>query len=531
MEHEPWWRGAVIYQIYPRSFSDSDADGVGDLKGITARLDYVAELGVDGVWLSPFYRSPMKDFGYDVADYCDVDPIFGTMADFDALVARAHGLGLKVIIDQVYSHTSSAHPWFAESCSSRESAKADWYVWAPAKPDGTPPNNWQSNFGGPAWTWHPRRRLYYLHNFLAEQPDLNFFNPQVRAAVLAVADFWLGRGVDGFRLDVANYYFHDAALRDNPPAERSSVPSRTYAFQQHIYDKSRPETLDFVSELRALTDRRADIMMVGEIDDPALARQREYTDGADRLHTAYSFHFLHATRSTPMLFTDAIDAWEGAVGWPSWSLGNHDVPRFPTRLGGPNPPAAKVRGLMAALFALRGAIFLYQGEELGLSQATIPFERLRDPYAVTAYVGDAGRDGARTPMPWTSEPPMAGFTTAPDAWLPIDPAHLPYAVSAQLGDPGSMLAFTRRLIALRKAHSALRIGKISHHPAPEGVLALRRAEGEEAVWCVINLGEQPAVFRHPELRGGVLLNTGLRADLAGDRLDLPALGGGFLQRA
>jgi alpha-glucosidase len=525
MGNEPWWRGAVIYQIYPRSFFDSDGDGVGDLKGITARLDYVASLGVDGVWLSPFFRSPMKDFGYDVSDYCDVDPTFGTLADFDALLARAHALGLKVVIDQVYSHTSNAHPWFAQSSASANNPKSDWYVWADAKPDGTPPNNWQSNFGGPAWTWHPMRRRYYLHNFLSEQPDLNFHNPEVRKAVLDVAQFWLERGVDGFRLDVANYYFHDPRLRDNPPSRRDRPAPRTYEFQRHMFDKSQPENLGFIAELRAFVDRYPDKMMVGEIgDDDDLARQREYTDGPDRLHTAYSFHLLNTREATTDLFTSTVAAWAGAAGWPSWSLGNHDVPRFPTRLGGRAPSRAQVDGLMAALFSLRGTIFVYQGEELGLPQARVPFERLCDPYALSSYVGDAGRDGARTPMPWSDTEPMAGFTTACDTWLPIDPDHPPFAPSVQARDPASHLAVTRRLIALRKAHPALRVGDIEVHEAPPQVLALLRTAGDERIFCVVNLGAEPTTFRHTALVGGAVLDSGLQASLHGRRLDLPSYG-------
>jgi alpha-glucosidase len=529
MADEPWWRGAVIYQIYPRSFFDSDGDGTGDLPGVTAKLDYVANLGVDGIWLSPFFRSPMKDFGYDVCDYCDVDPTLGTLADFDALLARAHELGLKVVIDQVYSHTSNEHPWFAESSRSADNAKADWYVWADAKPDGTPPNNWQSNFGGPAWTWHPRRRRYYLNNFLSEQPDLNFHNPEVREALLKVAAFWLDRGVDGFRLDVANYYFHDPKLRDNPPAPFTRTPHRTYLFQRHIHDKSQPENLDFVADLRRLTDGYPDKMMVGEIgDDDALARQREYTDGPDRLHTAYSFHLLETRHATPELFISALEAWRGAMGWPSWSLGNHDVPRFPTRFGGDDPPPARIDGLLAALFALRGTIFVYQGDELGLPQAHVPFEQMKDPYAMRAYVGDAGRDGARTPMPWSDTAPMAGFTTAKATWLPIDPAHPPLAPTVQARDPASHLALTRRLVALRRAHPALRIGEVEPLEAPTSVLALTRIAGDERVLCVINLGPEPAVFRHPALAGGAVLETGLRAVLVGDSLELPAFGAAYV---
>ena len=528
MQPEPWWRGAVIYQIYPRSFFDTDGDGIGDLRGAAEKLDYVASLGVDGVWLSPFFRSPMKDFGYDVSDYCDFDPIFGSLADFDALLARAHALGLKVIIDQVYSHTSDEHPWFEESANARDGPKADWYVWAEPKDDGTAPNNWLSVFGGPAWTWGPRRRQYYLHNFLAGQPDLNFHNPAVQAAILQVATFWLDRGVDGFRLDVANYYFHEASLKDNPPQNCATAPSWPYAYQRHLYDRSQPQTLTFLARLRALTDKYPERMMVGEIgDSDPLARQQEYTAGCDRLHTAYSFHLLDGGRGSPQLFAQALSAWRGADGWPSWSLGNHDFARFATRLGGPNAGPDQINALLAAHFCMRGTIFVYQGDELGLPQAHVPFDQMQDPFAKRAFTGDSGRDGARTPFPWTAAAPMGGFSTAGDAWLPVDPRHLPLAAEVQAKDPGSHLAVTRRLIALRAAHRALRTGEADLLDAGENILALVRAEKSERILCVINLGGQPGSFSHKELAGATTLDTGLRGRLTGAQVDFPAYGGGF----
>jgi len=528
MTGDPWWRGAVIYQIYPRSFMDSNGDGVGDLPGITGKLDYVAALGVDGIWLSPFFTSPMADYGYDVSDYRDVDPLFGTLADFDALLAKAHGLGLKVIIDQVYSHTSEAHGWFKESAGSRDNPKADWYVWADPKPDGTAPNNWLSVFGGPAWTWGARRRQYYLHNFLTQQPDLNFHSAQVQQAVLDVARFWMDRGVDGFRLDVANYYFHDAALTDNPPAEYERPPGWTYAYQRHLHDKSQPETLGFLKRLRAVTDAYADRMMLGEIgDDEPLARQLEYTAGKDLLHTAYSFHLLDGRKGSADLFKEAVEPWRAAAGWPSWSLGNHDFVRFPTRLGGSSPSADQVDALMAALFCLRGTLFLYEGDELGLPQANVPFEKLRDPYAIAAYTGDSGRDGTRTPFPWSATAPHAGFTSSDDPWLPIDPRHAAMALDAQEGKPDSHLAVTRELIALRKAHAALRVGSADILDAPEGVLAVLRVQGNEQVLCVVNLGAEPARFKHSALKGARLLQASRLAALT-DSLALGAYGRAFL---
>jgi alpha-glucosidase len=526
----PWWRGAVIYQIYPRSFCDSNGDGVGDLPGVTSKLDYVASLGVDGIWLSPFFRSPMKDFGYDVSDYCDVDPVFGTLADFDALLAKAHALGLKVIIDQVYSHTSEEHPWFVESRTSADNPKADWYVWAPAKPDGTPPNNWQASFGGPAWTWGPRRRAYYLHNFLTQQPDLNFHNPAVQDAVLDAARFWLDRGVDGFRLDVVNYFAQDPQLRDNPAVDWRRPPARTYLFQHHVHDKSQPETLRFVERLRALTDLYPDRMMVGEIvDDDELARQREYTEGEKRLHTAYSFHLIGGRKGEPKLFTEALEPWRGASGWPSWSIGNHDVPRYPTRLGEPGASVKQTKALLAALFCLRGTIFLYQGDELGLPQGQVRFEDLQDPFARAAYTGDAGRDGARTPFPWDASQPQAGFSQAAQTWLPVDPNHAALAVAGQEREPQSLLAFTRLWVALRAAQAALRTGEATCLEAAPGVLAIERGEPGEGLLCVINLGGTAARFERAGIRAHEVLACGLKGERDGDRLELPAFGGVILK--
>ena len=522
----PWWKGAVIYQIYPRSFGDADGDGVGDLKGVLERLDYVASLGVDGIWLSPFFKSPMKDFGYDVADYCNVDPLFGTLADFDALVEKAHALGLKIIIDQVYSHTSDAHPWFAESRAAKGGSKSDFYVWADAKSDGTAPNNWMSVFGGPSWEWAPERRQYYLHNFLAAQPDLNFHNAAVRAEILKVAEFWLARGVDGFRLDVINYCTHDAALRDNPAApHKGAPPAETFFHQRHVYNCSRPENLDFVAALRASVDKTGDKMLLGEIfDDAPLQRQIEYT-GEGRLHTAYSFHFLNARAATPTLFAEAIAAWENVDGWPSWSLGNHDVVRFPTRLFGDAPSAAQIRLALAVLLCLKGTIFLYQGDELGLSQADVPPDRLRDPFAIRNRAG-AGRDGARTPFPWKSHAPNAGFSSAKETWLPLDPCHPPLAVDGQEADAESMLAFTRRLLALRRRLPALVHGAAKLVTAGDNILAFERAHKGERILCCFNLGGTPVSYPAPA--GARLIEAGLGGAFNNKTIDLPPWSGALV---
>jgi alpha-glucosidase len=514
-----WWRGAVFYQIYPRSFKDSSGDGIGDLKGIAEKLDYVASLGVDAIWLSPFFTSPMKDFGYDVSDYEDVDPLFGTLADFDALLARAHQRGLKVIIDQVYSHSSDAHAWFKESRESRINPKADWYVWADAKPDGSPPNNWQAMFGGPAWTWDARRGQYYLHNFLPSQPDLNVRNPEVQDALLNTARFWLDRGIDGFRLDVANFYVHDAQLRDNPPLSLNQAPARPHQFQRHLHDRTQPETLAFIARLRALLDSYG-AMAVGEIEDEEpLKVQRDYTDGPDRLHTAYSFFLLRIREATPSVIKDVMAGWKDARGWPSWSFSNHDVIRFPTRLAGDDP--ARVKQMLALLLCLRGAAFLYQGDELGLPHADVPFERLLDPEAIAFWPNGIGRDGARTPMPWQAGASMAGFTDAPDAWMPLDPRHRALAVDAQNEDANSVLAFVRTLIALRRGSPALREGAFEVLPPPEPVLAFERVSGGERVMCLFNLGPASATFALPKpTRSTLLCLNGAHVD--GETAHLPA---------
>ena len=475
-----WWRGAVLYQIYPRSFFDADGDGVGDLAGITARLDYVASLGVEGIWLSPFFPSPMRDFGYDVSDFCAVDALFGTLADLDALVARAHALGLKVAIDQVWSHTALEHPWFAHSRQSRDNPWADWYVWADPKPDGGPPNNWQSWMGCACWTWEPRRQQYYLHNFLPQMPDLNFHCPAVQEAVLQVARFWLDRGVDGFRLDTANYYCHDRSLTDNPPQPPERRGDQPAAMQQHLHNICQPETLGFLERVRsvlnAYTDARGERFAVAEIGSANnLERMVEYTRGSERLHTAYSFVLLGG-QPAPKDLAGLLAPWnsgEGAAAWPSWALSNHDTPRVATRWAQGDP--ARTQQLLALLAVLRGTVFLYQGEELGLPQSVIPFERLQDPFGKAHWPRNPGRDGCRTPMPWRHDAPNAGFSRAgSEPWLPADPAHAALAVDVQEANAQSSLHLTRRLLALRRTVPALQRGKLTVLQADEHLFIVRR---------------------------------------------------------
>ncbi|MEZ5692359.1 MAG: alpha-amylase family glycosyl hydrolase [Altererythrobacter sp.] len=487
----PWWKGASIYQIYPRSFQDSNGDGIGDLPGITARLDHVADLGVDAIWVSPFFKSPMRDFGYDVADYCDVDPIFGSLADFDALVERAHALGLKVLIDQVYSHTSDEHPWFAESRSSKNNDKADWYVWADARPDGSPPSNWQSVFGGPAWTWDARRGQYYLHNFLASQPQMNLHNPAVQDAMLGVMRFWLDRGVDGVRIDALNFAMHDPQLRDNPPAPDNGKPrTRPFDFQLKTRNMSHPDIPRFIERIRTLTDRYDAVFTVAEVGgDDAEAEMKSFTAGESHLNSAYGFNFLYADRLTPELVCSALSEWpdEEGVGWPSWAFENHDAPRAVSRWCAPAHMDKFARLKMALLACLRGNIILFQGEELGLEQDHIPFELLQDPEAIANWPLTLSRDGVRTPMPWTAQDEFGGFTTG-SPWLPLSEANLARAADRQAVDPQAMLAFTRRMIALRNANPALHHGRIVTCETQGDLLVLTREAGGQRVTCRFNLG-------------------------------------------
>ena len=508
----PWWRGAAIYQVYPRSFMDSNGDGVGDLPGVTARLDHIAALGVDAVWISPFYTSPMRDFGYDIADYRTVDPVFGTLADFDALVTRAHALGLKVIIDQVYAHTSDLHAWFAESRASTVNPRADWYVWADPKPDGTPPCNWQSVFGGPAWTWDARRGQYYMHTFLKEQPQLNAALPAVQDALLAVAEFWLERGVDGFRLDALNHAMHDPLLRDNPPAPYVGKPrTRPFDFQIKVHSQSQPGIIAFIERLRAVCDGYGAIHTVAEVGgDNAEAERKAFTLGDHRLSSAYGFDFLYAPALTPAFAAEVLAGWQFDNQddvWPSWAFENHDAPRAVSRWCPPPDRERFARVKAALLAALRGNIIVYQGEELGLLQDDIPFEHLRDPEAIANWPLTLSRDGARTPMPWTGDA-GGGFTTA-TPWLPLSAQNLARNAAAQEADPGSLLHFTRHMLALRRITPALRHGSFKLLLADELRLAFVRTSGASSVYCLFNLAGADAAWPvEVPLTGRLVLTVG-----------------------
>ena len=536
MSDAPWWRGAVTYQIYPRSFLDTDGDGVGDLPGIIERLDYVASLGVDAIWIAPFFRSPMADFGYDIADYRDVDPLFGTLADFDALLAKAHRLGLKVMIDQVLSHTSIEHAWFRESRESRDNPKADWYVWADAREDGSAPNNWLSLFGGPAWKWEPRRGQYYLHNFLASQPDLNFHHPDVRAAILDSVRFWLDKGVDGFRLDAINFCFHDRELRDNPPKPkekrvgRGFSPDNPYAFQYHYYNNTQPENLAFLGELRTLMDRYPDAATLGEISsEDSLATMAEYTRPG-RLHMGYSFELLTDDFSAAHI-RDTVRTLEAQMteGWPCWAISNHDVERVLTRWGRGQPSAQLANLLTAMVCSLRGSVCVYQGEELGLTEAQLPYEALQDPYGIAFWPQFKGRDGCRTPMPWNDADTHAGFSRG-TPWLPVPPEHRALAVNRQGADPHSVLNGFRAFMHWRKSQPALRWGDIAFIDTAEPVLAFTRRLAGQTVLVVFNLADMAIDIRLPAALDELRPLDGhglLHGNFDGGRLQLPGYGAWF----
>jgi alpha-glucosidase len=491
-----WWRGAVIYQIYPRSFQDSNHDGIGDLAGIIHRLPHVADLGVDAIWISPFFRSPMLDFGYDVSDYRDVDPMFGTLGDFDALIQRAHDLGLKVLIDLVLSHTSNQHAWFQESQASRDNPKADWYVWADPKPDGSPPNNWLSIFGGSAWEWSGERMQYYLHNFLVQQPDLNFHCADVQAELLDIARYWLDRGVDGFRLDTVNFYVHDAQLRDNPPLPEEERNDNTapkvnpYNFQDHLYDKTQPENIDFLRRLRAVMDDYPAVTSVGEVGESQRGTQvqAEYTAGDDLLHMCYDFDFLSNTFPTGDQVAAVMTRYQSIVteGWGCWAYSNHDVVRHASRWNLGDQARRVYAGL---LLCLRGSVCLYQGEELGLTEAYVAYEDLQDPYGKRFWPKFKGRDGCRTPMPWNSDNQNGGFSDV-TPWLPVAVEHLQQAVSVQARDEGSTMAFYRNMIGFRKAHRVLAKGEMEIIAHDAGGISFIRSEGDTRLLCVFNLSNQ-----------------------------------------
>ncbi|MCB2223237.1 MAG: DUF3459 domain-containing protein [Actinobacteria bacterium] len=509
-----WWQAGVIYQIYPRSFRDADGDGVGDLAGIAERAPYLADtLGVDAVWVSPFYPSPMDDFGYDVSDYCGVDPLFGTLEDFDRMREALHGCGVRLIVDLVPNHTSDRHPWFLASRSSRDDPRRDWYVWADPAPGGGPPNNWLAVFGGPAWEWDEATGQYYLHSFLRSQPDLNWRNPEVEAAMFDVVRFWLDRGVDGFRLDVAHFIMKDPQMRSNPPAAGPVAGTKDlkgYAAQEHLYDKGHPDVHAVFRRLRRLLDGAGrPVVSIGEIhiDDPE-AWAAYYGERLDELHLPFNFRLLYAPWDADVVggIVDDIEAAVPPGGWPNWVLGNHDEPRLATRYG---PARARVAAML--LLTLRGTPTIYQGDELGLEEVPIPPGLEVDPWGL--QVPGLGRDGCRTPMPWDGGP-GGGFTSG-RPWLPLGPQAPTHHVAAEEEDPASALNLYRALLRLRRAEPSLHGGGYARRDAPDGVLCYRRAApGAAAATVALNFTAAPRVVDLPA--GAVAASTGM--DRAGERV-------------
>ena len=492
----PWWQTGVVYHVYPRSFQDADGDGVGDLDGITARLDHLVWLGVDAVWIGPFYPSPQADFGYDVADHCDVDPLFGDLAAFDRLVAEAHRRGLRVIVDWIPNHTSDRHPWFVESRAGRSSPKRGWYVWRDPGPDGGPPNNWLSAFGGPAWTWDEATGQFYLHSFLPQQPDVDWRHPALREAMHGVLRFWLDRGVDGFRVDVANHVLKDAALRDNPPHPAPSgghKPTAPYDRQRHLYDRDQAGAVDLYRGVRALVDGHEpgrDRVLLGETflahDLPAWASYFGGEGGA-ALHLPLNFGLLETAWTAPALraHVEAVEAATPEHGWPSYVLGSHDERRLAGRLG-----PDKARQAAVLLSTLRGTPTLYAGDEIGTPDVEVPPDSVRDPAALRTGIAGLGRDAGRTPMAWDGSA-SAGFSTAPPEalWLPLHDGHETINVEAEARDPGSILNLYRRLLALRRARPALHAGRFrALDDAPADVFAWERRHGDDRALVFLELG-------------------------------------------
>ena len=516
MHDVAWWKRGIVYQVYPRSFQDSNGDGIGDLEGIRRRLDHLAWLGVDAIWISPIFPSPMADFGYDVADYTGIDPLFGTLADIDRLIAEAHGRGLKVLLDFVPNHSSDRHPWFLESRSSRDSPRRDWYVWRDPKPDGSPPNNWISHFGGPSWTYDRATGQYYLHSFLREQPDLDWRNPEVRAAMLDALRFWLERGVDGFRVDVIWLLIKDRLLRDNPPNPdwRPGGPESARLLQLHSADQ--PEVHEVIAAMRRVLDAYPDRVLIGEIYLPLERLMTYYGRDGEGAHMPFNFALLE-TPWDARAIDRVVRAYEAALppgGWPNWVLGNHDRPRIAARVG---EAGARVAAML--LLTLRGTPTLYYGDEIGIGRVEIPPDRVQDPWERNEPGRGLGRDPVRTPMPWDGSR-NGGFTPA-EPWLPLNPDHATRNVAGQAADPASILALHRRLIALRRARPALAIGDYAPIEAEGAVLAYRRGHGSERLAVALNLGDAPA---RAEIGAGarVLLSTHLdrEGEEAGPRVAL-----------
>ncbi len=502
-----WWQTGIVYQIYPRSFQDSNGDGVGDLPGITQRLDYLQNLGVDAVWISPIYPSPMADFGYDVSDYCGIHPLFGTMADMDRLIQAAHDHNLRLILDFVPNHTSNEHPWFLESRSARDNPKRDWYIWRDPAPDGGPPTNWLSRFDGQsAWEWDAQTEQYYLHSFLAEQPDVNWRNPDLRAAMLDVLRFWFDKGVDGFRIDVSYRAMKDAQFRDNPPNPNWREGMDPAKRVIETYTRNTPDIEHFNRWLREVADEYDDRVLIGEINLPPHELVKHYGRSLNGLHLPFNFNLIFTPWDAAAV-RDLIEMYEAALphgAWPNWVLGNHDQHRIASRVG-----TAQARVAMLLLLTLRGTPTLYYGDELGLLDGEIAPEQVQDPWEKMVPGLGLGRDPERTPMPWTSAV-NAGFCP-PNIipWLPLNADSVIVNVASQQDDPDSMLRFTQKLIQLRRETAALNQGRYHSLPARDGVLAFARQHGAQTIWVVLNMTGEAKSWTLPDDVGetAVLLTT------------------------
>ena len=522
-----WWERGIIYQIYPRSFMDSDGDGVGDLAGIRSKLDYLQWLGVDAIWISPIYPSPMADFGYDISNYTDIDPIFGSLNDFDALLADAHGRGLKVLLDYVPNHTSDQHPWFLDSRSSRDSAKRDWYIWRDPKPGGRPPNNWLSNFGGGAWEWDETGQYYY-HAFLKEQPDLNWRNREVQKAMLRVLRFWLDRGVDGFRVDVMHHMVKDNEFRDNPPNPDWRPGMSPYGELLTTYTADLPEVQEIVAKFRSVVEEYDDRMLVGEIYLPVERLMAYYGASGKGAHLPFNFQLIRLPWDAREIAT-AVQRYEALLpsyAWPNWVLGNHDKSRIATRVG---PAQARVAAML--LLTLRGTPTMYYGDEIGMHDVPIPMTQVQDPFEKNVPGLGLGRDPERTPMQWSGDK-HAGFT-AGKPWLPIADDYQTVNVSLAQSQPTSILTLYHRLIELRRTEPTLSVGEFAPLPGDDDLMAYIRKTDERRLLVVLNLSPKPKSFSISDLqcRGSLLLSTylGRSREVLEDKLALRADEGAIIE--
>jgi alpha-glucosidase len=502
MKANAWWQTGVIYELYPRSFQDTDGDGVGDLNGIMPRLQHLVDLGVDAIWITPIFPSPMRDFGYDVREYCDIDPLFGSIANFDALLAAAHAAGLKVILDFVSNHTSDEHPWFQDSRTSRLSPRRDWYLWHDGKPDGSAPNNWESEFGGSAWTFDEVAGQYYYHSYLKEQPDLNWRNPEVEEAMCNVLRFWFDRGVDGFRVDAIHHLLEDEECRDNPPDPnwRPGMPPSQRWLQIRTVDQ--PGVHEAIKAMRRVADVYRNKVMIGEAYLPIDRLMAYYGADLSGFHLPFNFHLI-STDWQPKAIASLIEAYEAALpvnAWPNWVLGNHDRSRVASRIG---PAQARVAAML--LLTLRGTPTIYQGDEIGMADVVIPASLVQDPLERNVPGFGLGRDPVRTPMPWTSEP-HGGFTEG-RPWLPLNADADVLNVSIQAADLRSILSLYRALIRLRRNNDVLSVGEFNFVGATDYVLAYERRLGDQHMLIALNMTDQAQIFRVGKLAREALLST------------------------